>query len=137
MKRAEGQEGRSVFVAILRSVIILTASRNGRSAGELIQGLSERLQYFEGVVAAIVPDISRRPVKGPSDVKRPVIKRGVCRFAEHYGCAVYPAGVYAIQKEKALVGSGQAPVPFPVYLISEGMVFNSLDELNTAIHIRC
>ena len=83
--------------------------------------------------AAIVPDNLKAAVK-TSDRNEPVINEEFAAFAEHYGCAVYPARVRH-PKDKAFVENAVKFLYRSVYLDIEGMVFNSLDELNTAIHI--
>lgn len=59
------------------------------------------MQYFGGVPAAIVPDNLKAAVSR-SDRNEPVINEVFAAFAEHYGCAVYPARVRH-PKDKALV----------------------------------
>ena len=100
---------------------------------DLIKACQNAFQYFEGVVAAIVPDNLKAAVK-TSDRNEPVINEEFAAFAEHYGCAVYPARVRH-PKDKALVENAVKLLYRSVYLDIEGMVFTSLDELNTAIHI--
>ena len=100
---------------------------------DLIKACQNAFHYFEGVVAAIVPDNLKAAVK-TSDRNEPVINEEFAAFAEHYGCAVYPARVRH-PKDKALVENAVKLLYRSVYLDIEGMVFTSLDELNTAIHI--
>ena len=100
---------------------------------DLIKACQNAFQYFGGVVAAIVPDNLKAAVK-TSDRNEPVINEEFAAFAEHYGCAVYPARVRH-PKDKALVENAVKLLYRSVYLDIEGMVFTSLDELNTAIHI--
>ena len=100
---------------------------------DLIKACQNAFQYFEGVVAAIVPDNLKAAVK-TSDRNEPVINEEFAAFAEHYGCTVYPARVRH-PKDKALVENAVRFLYRSVYLDIEGMVFTSLDELNTAIHI--
>lgn len=96
--------------------------------------MSERVRILRGgVTAAIVPDNLKAAVK-TSDRNEPVINEEFAAFAEHYGCAVYPARVRH-PKDKALVENAVKLLYQSVYLDIEGMVFPSLDELNTAIHI--
>ena len=85
-------------------------------------------QYFGVLQAAIVPDNPKAAVK-TSDRNEPVINEEFAAFAEHYGCAVYPARVrhpatrhLSRTRHKLLYRS--------VYLDIEGMV-STLDELNT------
>lgn len=99
----------------------------------LIKGCKNAMHYFEGVPAAIVPDNLKAAVTR-SDRNEPVINDDFAAFAEHYGCAVYPARVRH-PKDKALVENAVKFLYRSVYLDIEGMTFTSLDELNTAIHI--
>lgn len=57
---------------------------------DLIKGCENAMHYFEGVPAAIVPDNLKAAVTR-SDRNEPVINDDFAAFAEHYGCAVYPA----------------------------------------------
>lgn len=57
---------------------------------DLIKACQNAFEYFGGVTAAIVPDNLRAAVK-TSDRNEPVINEEFAAFAEHYGCAVYPA----------------------------------------------
>ena len=91
------------------------------------------MQYFEGVPEAIVPDNLKAAVTR-SDRNEPVINDDFAAFAEHYGCAVYPARVRH-PKDKALVENAVKLLYNSIYLDIEGMTFSSLEELNTAIHI--
>ena len=100
---------------------------------DLIKACQNAFHYFEGVVAAIVPDNLKAAVTR-SDRNEPVINEEFAAFAEHYGCAVYPARVKH-PKDKALVENAVKLLYRSVYLDIEGMVFTSLEELNTAIHI--
>ena len=68
---------------------------------DLIKACENAMQYFEGVPAAIVPDNLRAAV-ARSDRNEPVINEDFAAFAEHYGCAVYPARVRH-PKDKSLV----------------------------------
>lgn len=100
---------------------------------DLIKACQNAFQYFEGVTAAIVPDNLKAAVT-MSDRNEPVINEEFAAFAEHYGCAVYPARVRH-PKDKALVENAVKLLYRSVYLDIEGMVFHSLEALNTAIHI--
>ena len=78
---------------------------------DLIKACENAMQYFEGVPAAIVPDNLKAAVTR-SDRNEPAINDDFAAFAEHYGCAVYPARVRH-PKDKALVEKCQkAPLPF-------------------------
>lgn len=100
---------------------------------DLIRGCENAMQYFEGVPAAIVPDNLKAAVIR-SDRNEPVINDDFAAFAEHYGCAVYPARVRH-PKDKALVENTVKLLYRSVYLDIEGMTFSSLDGLNAAIRI--
>ena len=100
---------------------------------DLIKGCENAMYYFGGVPAAIVPDNLRAAVTR-SDRNEPVINEDFAAFAEHYGCAVYPARVRH-PKDKALVENAVKLLYRSVYLDIEGMIFTSLEALNTAIHI--
>ena len=98
---------------------------------DLIKGCENAMHYFEGVPAAIVPDNLKAAVTR-SDRNEPVINDDFAAFAEHYGCAVYPA---MPSQGQGLVENAVKLLYRSVYLDIEGMTFASLDELNTAIHI--
>ena len=100
---------------------------------DLIRGCENAMQYFEGVPAAIVPDNLKAAVIR-SDRNEPVINDDFAAFAEHYGCAVYPARVRH-PKDKALVENAVKLLYRSIYLDMEGMTFSSLEDLNTAIRI--
>lgn len=99
----------------------------------LIKSCENAMHYFEGAPATIVPDNLKTAVTR-SDRNEPVINDGFSAFAEHYGCAIYPARVRH-PKDKVLVENAVKLLYRSVYLDIEGMIFASLDELNTAIHI--
>ncbi|WP_373843860.1 IS21 family transposase [Bacteroides heparinolyticus] len=100
---------------------------------DLIRGCENAMYYFEGVPAAIVPDNLKAAVTR-SDRNEPVINEDFAAFAEHYGCAVYPARVRH-PKDKALVENAVKLLYRSVYFDIEGMTFTSLDELNAAIRV--
>ena len=100
---------------------------------DLIKGCENAMLYFEGAPAAIVPDNLKAAVTR-SDRNEPVINDDFAAFAEHYGCAVYPARVRH-PKDKALVENAVKLLYRSVYLDIEGMTFSSLDDLNAAIHV--
>ena len=100
---------------------------------DLIKGCENAMLYFEGAPAAIVPDNLKAAVTR-SDRNEPVINDDFAAFAEHYGCAAYPARVRH-PKDKALVENAVKLLYRSVYLDIEGMTFYSLDDLNAAIHV--
>ncbi len=118
-----GQEGRSV-VAILPSVIILTARRMVPAQGRPIKACQNAFQYFEGVVAAIVPDNLRRR-EDQLSVTKPVINEEFAAFAEHILTVPLPARV-AIQRNRRLsmYTVGQIPLTVQSYLDIEGHCFH-------------
>ena len=80
---------------------------------------------------AIVPDNLKSAVSR-SDRNEPVINDEFAAFAEHYGCAVFPARVRH-PKDKALVENAVKLMYRSVYVAVEGMVFHDLASLNRAI----
>ncbi len=100
---------------------------------DLIKGCENAIHYFEGVPAAIVPDNLKAAVTR-SDRNEPVINEDFAAFAEHYGCAVYPARARH-PKDKALVENAVRLLYRSVYIDIGGMTFPSIDDLNTAIRI--
>ena len=127
-------EVKEVFVAILPfSHYTYCEAVWSQRKEDLIKACQNAFEYFGGVTAAIVPDNLKAAVK-TSDRNEPVINEEFAAFAEHYGCAVYPARVRH-PKDKALVENAVKLLYQSVYLDIEGMIFPSLDELNTAIHI--
>ena len=80
---------------------------------------------------AIVPDNLKAAVTR-SDRNEPVINGEFEAFAEHYGCAVYPARARH-PKDKALVENAVRLMYRSVYADIEGLTFHGLDSLNRAI----
>ncbi len=123
-----------VFVAILPfSHYTYCEAVWSQKKEDLIKGCQNAFEYFEGVTAAIVPDNLKAAVTR-SDRNEPVINAEFAAFAEHHGCAVYPARVRH-PKDKALVENAVKLLYRSVYIDVEGMVFSSLEALNTALHI--
>lgn len=93
IKKAEG------FVAILLfSHYTYYAAVWSQRKEDLIKACQNAFEYFGGVTATIVPDNLKAAVKA-SDRNEPVSSEEFAAFAEHYGCAVYPARV-AIPKTR-------------------------------------
>ncbi|MDE6481038.1 MAG: IS21 family transposase [Muribaculaceae bacterium] len=123
-----------VFVAILPfSHYTYCEAVWSQKKEDLIKGCQNAFEYFEGVTAAIVPDNLKAAV-ARSDRNEPVINEEFAAFAEHYGCAVYPARVRH-PKDKALVENAVKLLYRSVYIDIEGMVFSSLETLNATLHI--
>lgn len=123
-----------VFVAILPfSHYTYCEAVWSQKKEDLIKACQNAFEYFGGVTAAIVPDNLKAAVTR-SDRNEPVINEEFSNFAEHYGCAVYPARVRH-PKDKALVENAVKLLYRSVYIDIEGMVFSSLDALNTTLHI--
>lgn len=80
---------------------------------------------------AIVPDNLKSAVSR-SDRNEPVINEEFSAFAEHYGCAVFPARVRH-PKDKALVENAVKLMYRTVYVALEGIVFHDLASLNEAM----
>lgn len=98
---------------------------------DLIKACENALRFFGGVPMAIVPDNLRSAVTR-SDRNEPVINDDFAAFAEHYGCAVYPARVRH-PKDKALVENAVKLMYRSVYADIDGLVFHNLEDLNKAI----
>lgn len=98
---------------------------------DLISACENALHYYGGVPMAIVPDNLRSAVSR-SDRNEPVINDEFAAFAEHYGCAVFPARVRH-PKDKALVENAVRLMYRSVYVAVEGLVFHDLASLNSAI----
>lgn len=127
-------EARSVevFVAILPcSHYTYCEASWSQQKDDLIRSCENALHFFGGVPMAIVPDNLKSAVTR-SDRNEPVINEDFQSFADHYGCAVYPARVRH-PKDKALVENAVKLMYRTVYVDIEGMVFNDIDSLNDAI----
>ena len=98
---------------------------------DLIQACENALHFYGGTPMAIVPDNLKSAVSR-SDKNEPVINEEFAAFAEHYGCAVYPARVRH-PKDKALVENAVKLMYRSVYKDIEGLTFSSLESLNEAI----
>ena len=122
-----------VFVAILlySHYTYCEAVRSQRKE-DLICACENAMHFYGGVPMAIVPDNLKAAVTR-SDRNEPVINEEFAAFAEHYGCAVYPARVRH-PKDKALVENAVKLMYRSVYEDIEGMTFHDLKSLNEAIH---
>lgn len=121
-----------VFVAILPcSHYTYCEAVWSQKREDLIAACENALHYYGGAPMAIVPDNLRSAVTR-SDRNEPVINEEFAAFAEHYGCAVFPARVRH-PKDKALVENAVRLMYRSVYVAVEGMVFHSLEALNGAI----
>ena len=117
------------------AVIVLPASKMtyveavaSQSKEDLILACENALHYFGGAPLAFVPDNLKAAVVKPDRVE-PVIQEDFAAFAEHYGCAVYPARVRHPQ-DKALVEDAVRLAYKEMYPAVEGKVFHSLTSLN-------
>ena len=117
------------------AVIVLPASKMtyieavaSQSKENLILACEDALHYFGGAPAAFVPDNLKAAVVKPDRVE-PVIQEDFASFAEHYGCAVYPARVRHPQ-DKALVEDAVKLAYKEIYPAVEGKEFHSLTSLN-------
>ena len=121
-----------VFVAILPcSHYTYCEATWSQQKDDLIRSCENALHFFGGVPLAIVPDNLRSAVTR-SDKNEPIINEDFQSFADHYGCAVYPARVRH-PKDKALVENAVKLMYRTVYVDIEGMIFNDIDSLNEAI----
>jgi len=121
-----------VFVAILPcSHYTYCEASWSQKKEDLIRSCENALHFFGGVPMAIVPDNLKSAVTR-SDRNEPVINEDFQSFADHYGCAVYPARVRH-PKDKALVENAVKLMYRTVYADVEGMIFHDIDSLNTTI----
>ena len=121
-----------VFVAILPcSHYTYCEAVWSQKREDLISACENALHYYGGVPMAIVPDNLKAAVSR-SDRNEPVINEEFAAFAEHYGCAVFPARVRH-PRDKALVENAVKLMYRTVYVAVEGLVFHDLATLNRAI----
>lgn len=99
---------------------------------DLIKACENALHYYGGAPMALVPDNLKAAVV-KTDAVEPVIQEDFAEFAEHYGCAVYPARVRHPQ-DKALVENAVKLAYREIYPAVEGKDFHSLVTLNKALH---
>ncbi|MBT7465902.1 MAG: IS21 family transposase [Bacteroidetes bacterium] len=100
---------------------------------ELVRCLENALLFFGGVPQAVVPDNLKSAVKKARRYE-PEINETFQDLALHYGMHVLPARVRKPQ-DKALVEIAVKLVYQRIYSQLHDQVFNSLDELNTAIWV--
>lgn len=98
---------------------------------DLIKACQNALHFYGGVPMAVVPDNLKSAVTR-SNRNEPIINDDFAAFAEHYGCAVYPARVRH-PKDKALVENAVKLMYKSVYADIEGLMFHDIESLNTAI----
>lgn len=98
---------------------------------DLITACENAFHFYGGAPMALVPDNLKAAVSR-SDRNEPVINEEFASFAEHYGCAVFPARVRH-PKDKALVENAVKLMYRSVYVALEGMIFHDLGSLNEAI----
>ena len=121
-----------VFVAILPcSHYTYCEAVHSQKKEDLIKACENAIHFFGGVPQAIVPDNLKAAVT-KNDSKEAVINDDFASFAEHYGCAVYPARVRH-PKDKALVENAVRLMYRYVYTALEGRLFHCLEEINHAI----
>ena len=120
------------------AVIVLPASKMtyveavaSQSKEDLIRACENALYYFGGAPVALVPDNLKAAVAKPDRVE-PVIQEDFAAFADHYGCAVYPARVRHPQ-DKALVEDAVKLAYREIYPAVEDKEFHSLASLNTEL----
>lgn len=121
-----------VFVAILPcSHYTYCEAVWSQKRGDLIAACENALHFYGGAPMAIVPDNLKAAVSR-SDRNEPIINNEFAAFAEHYGCAVYPARVRH-PKDKALVENAVKLMYRSVYPAVKGVVYHDLPTLNNAI----
>ena len=115
-----------VFVAILPcSHYTYCEAVWSQKKEDLIVACENALYFYGGAPQAIVPDNLKSAITR-NDAHEPVINEEFASFAEHYGCAVYPARVRH-PKDKALVENAVKLIYRNVYTDLEGILFEDLD----------
>lgn len=99
--------------------------------GRLDQGMGECLAFLWRCSDGSRAGQSKSAVTR-SNRNEPVINDDFAAFAEHYGCAVYPARVRH-PKDKALVENTVKFMYKSVYADIEGLMFHDIETLNIAI----
>lgn len=123
-----------VFVAILPcSHYTYCEAVYTQQKEDFIKGCENALHFYGGVPRAIVPDNLKSAVTKPSKIE-PIINEDFAMFADHYGCAVYPARAKRPQ-DKALVENAVKLMYKQVYPATTGRVYHSLEELNADLWV--
>ena len=121
-----------VFVAILPcSHYTYCEAVWSQKKEDLIKACENALHFYGGTPMAIVPDNLKSAVTR-SDRNEPIINEDFAAFAEHYGCAVYPARVRH-PKDKALVENAVKLMYKFVYTDIEGLMYHDIESLNEDI----
>jgi len=99
---------------------------------DLIEGLVILFSYLGAITAAIVPDNLKSAITTP-DRYEAVINERFLDMANYYGAVVLPARPIK-PKDKAKVETHVNVIYHQVYARLRHMTFNSLEELNRALH---
>src|SRR5690606_12873588 len=122
-----------VFVAILgASQLTYAEAVMSQQKEDFIAACENALHFYGGVPAAIVPDNLKSAVNKSSKYE-PSVNETFADFAEHYGTTVLPTRAYR-PRDKALVENAVRILYTRVYVKVRRSHYNSLAELNTAIH---
>jgi transposase len=121
-----------VFVSILgASQLTYAEAVASQKKHDWIKVNIHALEYFGGVVRAIVPDCLKSAVNKPNPYE-PEINPEYEDFARHYGTVILPARP-ARPKDKALAENAVRLVYSRIYASIRDRIFCSLGELNLAI----
>ena len=122
-----------VFVAILgASQLTYIEAIPNQQVDQFIKAVENALRYFGGVPAAIVPDNLKSAVI-KSDKYEAELNEKFADFAEHYNTVILPTRSRK-PRDKALVEGAVRILYTNVYAPLRDIVFNSISELNQAMH---
>ena len=131
-KETGEQRAVEVFVSILGcSQLTYVEASYSQQKEDLIDSCERALHYIEGVPSAIVPDNLKSAVTKSSKYE-PTINESFASFAEHYSISVLPTRAYK-PRDKSLVEGAVKIIYTRIYAKLRGMIFHTLEELNTAI----
>lgn len=121
-----------IFVAVLgASSYTYACATPGETQADWLRGLSQALQFYQGVPALVVPDNPRALIARP-DRYEPELNRATQACAQHYGMAILPARPRRPQ-DKAKVEVGVQVVERWILARLRHQCFFSLAALNHAI----
>src|SRR5690606_29953336 len=123
---------REVYVATLgASQYSYVEAIPSQKKEDLIAATENAFHYFGGVTKALVPDNLKSAVT-KADRYEPVINPAFLDFANHYGCAVFPARSRKPQ-DKSLVEKTVSIVYSRIYAPIRNKVYHDLKTLNADI----
>ena len=123
-----------VFVGILpASQYTYVEASLSQKREQLVESVSNCLEYFGGVPQSIVPDNLKSAVTKSSKYE-PVVNKTFRDMGNHYKTVINPTRSYSPQ-DKALVESAVKLVYQRIYYPMSNMVFHSLADLNKQIWV--